>query len=126
MKAVAIIIVLALIPVVAQISYTLVLNKYCEPHFEGKRIQFWSKDDLAFRWEYDILGLTTRTMNELVTRHSDVLGKAAASRGNMHNPPVKDLRTTFEESVLNQSWLSADPHSIEKFELVERGCGENA
>lgn len=84
-----------------QSIYSVGFKRYCSPHYLGKRIYFSTHHDLATQWEFDILGVVNRTMEDLLVNHPEITRAAFESAGNMHNPRVKAFGSIFKHTISN-------------------------
>ncbi len=105
-----------------QAVYTIANKTYCTPHYDGKRIYFWSESELDFAWEMDILGLASRTTDELIRNHEELVTNAFNSAGNMHNPEVEKLRAVFVKILRTKTHPFLNSANIEKFHVREAEC----
>ena len=122
MKYLISIIILIALSVGLQLAYTVGLEKYCQPHFGGKRIHFWSQDGLDTDWHIDLLGVATRTMSDLIKNHKTLVEGAFSSAGNMHNPKVQELHPVFIKILSENALPFRNIKYIEKVSIVNAEC----
>ncbi|MFD2176298.1 hypothetical protein [Veronia pacifica] len=105
-----------------QVIYTLGYGRHCGPHYADRRVYFHTHHSLSNQWSFDVLGIASRTMKDLVDNHPEVSKAAFLSSGNMHNPKVMEFGLVFRSTIAKHALPFIEVGDIEKLSIVKSNC----